>query len=132
MRCAACDEKCYNRTAKYYTVLQNSNLYNHALQQYWKELEALPRCGKQTGDQFCAQARHEVSVWGCLLVEHSDSSTVDTPLLIQTYDRCERDFGTTRHFAPINCCGWLSSRFLAVGIGLQKLIWSRCIPFGRR
>lgn len=93
MRCAACDEKCYNRTAKYYTVLQNSNLYNHALQQYWKELEALPHCGKQTGDQFCAQARHEVSVWGCLLVEHSDSSTVDTPLLIQTYDRCEQDFG---------------------------------------
>lgn len=29
---------------------------------------------------------------------------------------------TTRRFAPINCCGWLSSRFLAaVGIGLRKL-----------
>ena len=34
---------------------------------------------------FFAQARHEVSVWGCLLVEHHGSSTVGKPLRIQTY-----------------------------------------------
>lgn len=70
----------------------------------------MPHCGKQTGDQLCAQARHEVSVWGCLLVEHSDSSTVAKPILIQTYD------------PTLRTNQWLSSRFLAaVGIGLQKL-----------
>lgn len=51
----------------------------------WKELETLPQCWKQTGDQFFAQARHEVSVWGALLVEHSDVSTAEKPDILQTY-----------------------------------------------
>ena len=51
----------------------------------WKELETLPQCFKATGDQFFAQARHEISVWGALLCEHSDTSTSEKPEIMQTY-----------------------------------------------
>ena len=51
----------------------------------WKELETLPQRWKQTGDQFFAQSRHEVSIWGALLVKHADSSTAEAPVLLQTY-----------------------------------------------
>lgn len=51
----------------------------------WKELETLPQFWKQTGDQFFPQARHEVSVWRALLIEHADTSTMEKPKLRQKY-----------------------------------------------
>lgn len=51
----------------------------------WKELETLPLCWQATGDQFFAQARHELSVFGALLVEHADESTAEKPVLVQSW-----------------------------------------------
>ena len=52
----------------------------------WKELETLPLCWQATGDQFFAQARHELSVFGALLVEHADeSTTAEKPVLVQSW-----------------------------------------------
>ena len=50
-----------------------------------RSLRPCRSAGNKQVTSFFAQARHEVSVWGCLLVEHHDSSTVGKPLLIQTY-----------------------------------------------
>ena len=66
-------------------LLESPPLGTAVLLSDWKELETLPQCWKATGDQFFAQARHEVSVWGALLVEHDASSTVEKPQLLQTY-----------------------------------------------
>ena len=50
----------------------------------WKELETLPQCWQATGDQFFAQARHEISIWGAEIVEHAESSTAEKPQVIRT------------------------------------------------
>lgn len=42
-------------------------------------------CWQATGDQFFAQARHELSVFGALLVEHTDESTAEKPVLVQSW-----------------------------------------------
>ena len=51
----------------------------------WKELETLPLTWLTTGDQFFAQARKEVSIWGALLIEHHSASTADAPKRLRTY-----------------------------------------------
>ena len=66
-------------------LLETPPLGTAVLLSDWKELETLPQCWKQTGDQFFAQARHEVSIWGALLIEHDDASTVAVPVLIRTH-----------------------------------------------
>ena len=66
-------------------LLENPPVGMACLLSDWKELETLPQCFKATGDQFFAQARHEISVWGALLCEHSDTSTSEKPEIMQTY-----------------------------------------------
>ena len=65
-------------------LLHNPPLGTVVLLSDWKELETLPQCWQATGDQFFAQARHEVSIWGAELVEHSVQSTAEKPDLVRT------------------------------------------------
>ena len=51
----------------------------------WKELQTVPQSWCETSSMFFAQSRCECSIWGAQLLEHSESSSIDNPILLEKY-----------------------------------------------